>query len=128
VSALQIVWLETPTNPTLKVVDIAAVAKIAHQQPGVIVIVDNTFMSSYFQVSSASFHLFRLRKQFKSEQSDCKVYDNPLRLFPWCFYPRDAMLVRVFAIATCPSVCLSVRRTPVLCLAERKQDRDMYTV
>ena len=48
------------------------------------------------------------------------------------FYPRDAMLARVFAIATCLSVrlsvCLSVRRTPVLCLAERKQDREMYTV
>ena len=25
------------------------------------------------------------------------------------FYPRDAMLARVFAIATCPSVCPSVR-------------------
>jgi len=25
------------------------------------------------------------------------------------FYQRDAMLARVFAIATCPSVCLSVR-------------------
>ena len=47
------------------------------------------------------------------------------------FYPRDAMLARVFAIATCPDVCLSVwtsvRHTPVLCLAERKQDREMYT-
>ena len=48
------------------------------------------------------------------------------------FYPRDAMLARVFAIATClsvrPSVRPSVRRAPVLCLAERKQDREMYTV
>jgi len=48
------------------------------------------------------------------------------------YYPRDAMLARVFAIATCLSVCLSVRpsvrRTPVLCLAERKQDREMYTI
>ena len=26
------------------------------------------------------------------------------------FYPRDAMLARVFAIATCPSVCLSAAR------------------
>ena len=43
------------------------------------------------------------------------------------FYPRDAMLERVFATATCPSVCLSVCHTPVLCLAERKQDREMYT-
>ena len=44
------------------------------------------------------------------------------------FYPCDAMLARVFAIATCPSVCPSVRRTPVLCLAERKQEREMYTI
>jgi len=52
------------------------------------------------------------------------------------FYPRDAMLARVFAIATClsvrpsvrPSVCPSVCHTPVLCLAERKQDREMYTI
>jgi len=47
---LQIVWIETPTNPTMKVVDIATVAEIAHKRPGVIVVVDNTFMSSYFQV------------------------------------------------------------------------------
>ena len=43
------------------------------------------------------------------------------------FYPRDAMLARVFATATCPDVRLSVCHTPVLCLAERKQDREMYT-
>ena len=42
------------------------------------------------------------------------------------FYPRDAMLARVFATATCLSVRLSVCHTPVLCL-ERKQDREMYT-
>ena len=59
-SLSQIVWLETPTNPMMKVVDIAAVAEIAHQQPGVIVVVDNTFMSSYFQVTSAS------RRQFNN--------------------------------------------------------------
>jgi len=32
------------------------------------------------------------------------------------FYPRDAMLARVIAIATCLSVRLSVRHAPVLCL------------
>jgi cystathionine beta-lyase/cystathionine gamma-synthase len=47
---LQMVWIETPTNPTMKIVDIQAVAEVAHQQPGVFVVVDNTFMSSYFQV------------------------------------------------------------------------------
>jgi cystathionine gamma-lyase len=43
------VWIETPTNPTLKLVDIKAVADIVHQHPGVMLVVDNTFMSSYFQ-------------------------------------------------------------------------------
>ena len=45
----KMVWIETPTNPTLKLVDIQAVADIVHQHPGVMLVVDNTFMSSYFQ-------------------------------------------------------------------------------
>jgi cystathionine gamma-lyase len=45
----KLVWIETPTNPMMKIVDIEAVSKIAHQQPGILVAVDNTFMSSYFQ-------------------------------------------------------------------------------
>jgi len=48
------------------------------------------------------------------------------------FYLRYAMLARVFATATCLSICLSVRTSfchmLVLCLAERKQDREMYTI
>jgi len=31
-------------------------------------------------------------------------------------------------VSVCPSICLSVCHTPVLCLAERKQDREMYTI
>lgn len=42
------VWIETPTNPLLKLVDIAAIAERAHAR-GLKVIVDNTFMSPYFQ-------------------------------------------------------------------------------
>ena len=34
------------------------------------------------------------------------------------FYPRDAMLARVIEIATCLSVCASVRHAPVLCQNE----------
>ena len=45
------------------------------------------------------------------------------------FYPRDAMLTRSLRQRrVCLSVRLSVRHTPVLCLAERKEDREMYTV
>jgi cystathionine gamma-lyase len=42
------VWIETPTNPLLKLADIRAIAERAHAH-GLKVIVDNTFMSPYFQ-------------------------------------------------------------------------------
>lgn len=44
----KMVWLETPTNPTLKLTDIAAIAQIAHSKD-ILVVVDNTFMSPFFQ-------------------------------------------------------------------------------
>ncbi|XXQ30197.1 Cystathionine gamma-lyase [Plasmodiophora brassicae] len=44
----KMLWLETPTNPTLKIIDIAEAAEVAHRN-GLIVVVDNTFMSPYLQ-------------------------------------------------------------------------------
>lgn len=44
----RLLWIETPSNPLLKVCDIAAIAQLAHQM-GALVVVDNTFMSPYFQ-------------------------------------------------------------------------------
>lgn len=45
----KMVWIETPTNPTMKCIDIQAVSKLAHQQEDIIVVSDNTFMSPVFQ-------------------------------------------------------------------------------
>jgi cystathionine gamma-lyase len=45
------VWLETPTNPTLKLIDIKAVCDIAKaKNPNIVTVVDNTFASAFFQV------------------------------------------------------------------------------
>jgi cystathionine beta-lyase/cystathionine gamma-synthase len=44
----QVVWLETPTNPLLNVVDIRAAAEAAHAA-GALVVVDNTFATPYLQ-------------------------------------------------------------------------------
>nr|MBP6596734.1 PLP-dependent transferase [Arenimonas sp.] len=44
----RMVWIETPTNPTLKLVDIAAVAAKARAR-GLLVVVDNTFCSPMLQ-------------------------------------------------------------------------------
>lgn len=44
----KLVWMETPTNPMLKILDIAALTALARRKKAISV-VDNTFMSSYFQ-------------------------------------------------------------------------------
>lgn len=44
----RMVWLETPTNPLLKICDLEKVCEIAHAR-NIPVVVDNTFMSPYFQ-------------------------------------------------------------------------------
>ncbi|HEX9411853.1 MAG TPA: cystathionine gamma-synthase [Actinomycetota bacterium] len=44
----RLVWVETPTNPLLKIIDIAAVADLAHEA-GAWCAVDNTFASPYLQ-------------------------------------------------------------------------------
>ena len=44
----KMIFIETPTNPMMKVADIAAIAKIGHDI-GALVVVDNTFLTPYFQ-------------------------------------------------------------------------------
>lgn len=44
----KLIWIESPSNPTLSLVDIRAVADIAHRS-GIKVVVDNTFLSPYIQ-------------------------------------------------------------------------------
>ena len=46
--ATRMLWVETPTNPLLSIVDIAAVSAFAHQR-GAVVVVDNTFATPYLQ-------------------------------------------------------------------------------
>jgi cystathionine gamma-synthase len=44
----KVIWVETPTNPLLGIVDIAAIAELAHDA-GALLVVDNTFASPYLQ-------------------------------------------------------------------------------
>jgi cystathionine gamma-lyase len=46
----KMIWIESPTNPTLKVTNISEVSKRAHERnKDIVVVVDNTFMSPYLQ-------------------------------------------------------------------------------
>lgn len=44
----KLIWIESPSNPTLSLVDIRKVATVAHRH-GIMVVVDNTFLSPYVQ-------------------------------------------------------------------------------
>lgn len=44
----KLVWIETPTNPMMNIIDIESVAQIGHEK-GAVVVVDNTFASPYLQ-------------------------------------------------------------------------------
>ncbi|KII86285.1 hypothetical protein PLICRDRAFT_177854 [Plicaturopsis crispa FD-325 SS-3] len=45
----KLVWIESPTNPTLRIIDIPRIAALAHAQPShPLVLVDNTFLSPFY--------------------------------------------------------------------------------
>ena len=44
----RMIWLETPSNPLMKIADIRAISEISKKH-GLILVVDNTFLSPYFQ-------------------------------------------------------------------------------
>lgn len=49
-STTRLVWIETPTNPLLKLADIERISTVVHQyDPKIMVLVDNTFATSYYQ-------------------------------------------------------------------------------
>lgn len=45
----RLVWVETPTNPLMKLADIAAIAEITKKYPNILFAVDNTFATPYLQ-------------------------------------------------------------------------------
>lgn len=47
-SKTKLIWVETPTNPMLKLVDLARVSELARKK-GILTVCDNTFMTPYFQ-------------------------------------------------------------------------------
>ncbi|CUU03149.1 MAG: cystathionine gamma-synthase [Fimbriimonadales bacterium] len=47
-SNTKLLWIETPSNPLLNIVDIRALSEVAHER-GVLVVVDNTFATPYLQ-------------------------------------------------------------------------------
>ena len=45
----KLIWMETPTNPMLKICDVRAIADVAHGTAGAVLVVDNTFATPVLQ-------------------------------------------------------------------------------
>jgi cystathionine beta-lyase/cystathionine gamma-synthase len=46
----RLVYLETPSNPLVTLCDIARIAEIVHKRQNILLAVDNTFLTFYYQV------------------------------------------------------------------------------
>lgn len=85
---LQLIWLETPSNPCLNISDIAAIAKVVQTHKNIIFVVDNTLMTSYFQRPldfGADIVMYSLTKYMNGHNdvlsgalivNDAKIYEN----------------------------------------------------
>ncbi|XP_055604932.1 cystathionine gamma-lyase [Uranotaenia lowii] len=107
----KLIWIETPTNPTLKVIDIEAVCKIAHKHPGVVVVVDNTFLSAYLQRPldlGADIVMYSLTK-YMNGHSD--VIMGALVTNDEALYTRLKFLQNATGIVPSPFDCYLVNRS-----------------
>ncbi|GLH08234.1 Sulfhydrylase-like protein lolC2 [Gryllus bimaculatus] len=69
----KLVWIETPTNPILRITDIKSVSEVVHKQEGVLLVVDNTFQTPYFQRPlelGADISMYSLTK-YMNGHNDC---------------------------------------------------------
>lgn len=107
---LQLIWLETPSNPCLKMSDIAAIAKAARSHKHIIFVVDNTLITSYFQQPlelGADIVMYSLTKYMNGHNdvlagalviNDSKIYE-------------ELKLIQVkFGLACSPFDCFLVNR------------------
>ncbi|XP_055298496.1 cystathionine gamma-lyase-like [Sitodiplosis mosellana] len=106
----RLIWLETPSNPCLKISDIAAIAKAARSHKDIIFVVDNTLMTSYFQQPmqlGADIVMYSLTKYMNGHNdvlagalviNDSKIYE-------------DLKLIQVkFGLTCSPFDCFLVNR------------------
>jgi cystathionine beta-lyase/cystathionine gamma-synthase len=88
------VWIETPTNPLLQIIDIAGVAELAHRV-GALFVVDNTFASPYLQqpLSLGADLVVHSTTKYLGGHSDVvggAVIGSHKLLEPICFYQNAA--------------------------------------
>jgi cystathionine gamma-lyase len=105
----KLVWIESPTNPLMRLVDIAAVADIAHSG-GAMLGVDNTFMSPYFQtpIDHGADIVMHSMTKYLNGHSD--VVMGALMLNDTAVYDRLKFLQNAIGAVPSPHDCFLVLR------------------
>lgn len=107
----KLVWIESPTNPLLKVIDIAAIASYLKDVPDVILVVDNTFQSSYLQKPldlGADIVMYSLTK-YMNGHSD--VIMGAIVTNNEGYYERLKYLQNAMGVVPSPFDCYQVNRS-----------------
>jgi len=124
----KMVWLETPTNPTLKLADIKAISELAHKH-NAIVVTDNTFMSPYFQnpISLGADIVLHSATKYLGGHSD--VVMGATMTNSEALYERMKYFQNALGIVPSPFDCfLAIRSTKTLHLRMQRHEENAKKV
>jgi cystathionine beta-lyase/cystathionine gamma-synthase len=124
----RLVWIESPTNPLLRITDIGAAAKIAHEH-GALCLVDNTFASPYFQQPLALGADLALHSTTKYIGGHADVVGGAICLNDRPLYERLKYLQNAAGAIASPFDCfLALRGMKTLALRMREHEKNAMRV
>jgi cystathionine gamma-lyase len=124
----RLLWIESPTNPLLRITDIRAAAKIAHRH-GALCVVDNTFASPFFQRPLTLGADLVLHSTTKYIGGHADVVGGVVCLNERATYQRIKFLQNAAGATPSPFDCfLTLRGIKTLALRMREHERNATQV
>ena len=124
----RLVWIESPTNPLLRITDIRAAAEIAHRH-GALCLVDNTFASPFFQRPLALGADLVLHSTTKYLAGHADVVGGAICLNERSLYERLKFLQNAAGATPSPFDCfLTLRGIKTLALRMREHEKNAIRV
>jgi cystathionine gamma-lyase len=124
----RLVWIESPTNPLLRITDIRAAAEIAHRQ-GALCLVDNTFASPFFQRPLALGADLVLHSTTKYVGGHADIVSGAICLNDRATYERLKFLQNAVGATPSPFDCfLTLRGIKTLALRMREHEKNATRV
>ncbi len=120
----RLLWVESPTNPLLRITDIRAAAEVAHRR-GALCVVDNTFASPFFQQPLRLGADLAVHSTTKYIGGHADVVGGAVCLNDRAIYERLKFLQKAAGATPSPFDCfLTLRGIKTLALRMREQERN----